>query len=798
MSRGGRLEWMREPSSWLARRAASHLPPLGVLAIVFALGVGAASDFGLANDQLTQYRVGQFTVEYILGETDNLLRHNLRYYGAVFEVALRAVERVLGLADYHHIFLSRYILSHCFFLLGALACYLLAQRLFQSRLLALCAMLFFLCHPRLHGHSFFNSKDTPFLSMFAIALLLAHWALGRGGVRAHAVLGAWIGLIGSVRPIAFLLVPLVALAQSMDFLRASRRERMRFLVVFAVQALAAAAAFFVALPYLWGAPVERFAQWFALMADHTHVVGSLFMGELINTDDRPWLYLPVWFAVTTPPLVIVLALVGGAAFAVRIVRSPSAALTNTRLGFETLLAASIALSIVIVTFFIGNVYNGWRHLYFLYAPVCLFACAGLAWLVRNSSGKLAALVGAVTVFGFAPIVGWIALLHPHQHVYFNLLVDRKTPERLRSQFDMDYWTVSLKEALEFLLRSRPQGRIPVAGPIAQSIHVLPSAERNRIVRSNRFSAYFASDYRYWWGEGVVEGGTYARPVHVRKVFSNTLYAIVRLEVTLKDSPYELDYRRALSSAPVARERFRVYWDGEAITYVGEDCQPSDVEGRIFETGPWPPARRFFLHVVGDKLSAPASRGVYRHNEDFQFRHRGIVFAEGKSRVCMARVDLNGYRVDAMRTGQLDSEGKPAWSASVAAIDADALGRALSRVSALEPAARGRFDVHIDEGALIYVKERCRREDLAQSFFLHVVPSDLDDVAPAVAQRGFAHRDFALDTHGAMLGDVCVLRVPLPPFRARAARTGQHAPGRGEFWRVEVDLSNRANGGDGGK
>lgn len=788
MSRGGRLKWMREPSSSLARQAAAYLPPLGVLAVVFALGVATAADFGLANDQLTQYRVGQFTVEYVLGETDNLLRHNLRYYGAVFEVALRAVERMLGLTDFQQIFLSRYILSHCFFLLGAFACYLLAKRLFQSRLLALCAMLFFLCHPRLHGHSFFNSKDTPFLSMFAIALLLAHWALGRGGVRAHAVLGVWIGLIGSVRPIAFLLIALVALAQSVDFLRACRRERMRFLIASAAQTLAAAAAFFIALPYLWGAPVERFAQWFGLMADHTHVVGSLFMGELITTNDRPWHYLPVWFAVTTPPLVMVLALIGGVAFAARVVGSPSVALVNTRLGFEMLLAASVVASVVIVTFWIGNVYNGWRHLYFVYAPVCLFACGGLAWLAANAGRRLAALGVAVAVLGLVPAVGWVAVLHPHQHVYFNFLVDRKTPERLRTEFDMDYWSVPFKEALEFLLRSRPHGQIPVAGPIAQSIRVLPPTERSRVVRSKHFSAYFASDYRYWWGEGVAEGETYSRPLYIRKVFSNTLYAIVRLERAL-DGQYEVDYRRALSNPPLARERFGVYWDGEAITYVGENCAPADVEGKLFRVGPQRQSGRFFLHVAGDKHNAPAARGIYWHNEDFLFRHRGVVFAQGQARVCMARVELTDYRVDAIRTGQLDSEGEPAWSAPIALVDADALSRALPRVSASEPAARGRFDVHIDDGALVYVKERCGREDFAQSFFLHVVPADLGDVAPAVARRGFAQRDFALDTHGAMVGDACVLRVPLPPFPARAARTGQYTPGRGELWRVELDLGN---------
>ncbi len=772
---------------------AAHLPALGVLVVVFALGVAGVSDYGLANDQLTQHRVGKFTVEYVLGESKKLLRHNLRYYGAAFEVALRTAERAFGLTDVQHIYLCRYILSHGFFLLGAFVCYLLAARLFQSRLLAIFAMLFLLCHPRLFGHSFFNSKDTPFLSMFLIALLLAHGALRSGNVRAYAGLGAWIGLIGSIRPVAFLLVVLVPLLTIVDFACGSRRERVRLLMSASALVLASILALFLALPYLWGDPLPRFAEWLALMFDHTHVVGSLFLGELTNTDDRPWSYVPVWFSITTPPTVTLLALLGVAALAGRFVRRRYDG-GDTALRFWLLLAMSVLVPVVVVTLFVGNIYNGWRHLYFVYGPMCLFACAGLSWLREAARGRLASLTVAVAAAGLVPVVCWIALLHPHEHVYFNLLVDRKTPERLRTQFDMDYWAVSHKEALEFLLRRHPDGPIPVAGTIGQSTRVLPKKDRSRIVPSREFSAYLATDYRYWWGAGVEEGATYAQPIHVQKVFANTLYAIVRLQVDdVANTQYAADFSAGLATPSVARNTpFGVHWDGKAITYIGEDCRPADVEGEIFQIGPSQPVGRFFLHVIGDSKLGAASAGGYFHNEDFQFRHRGVVFHDGddgESRVCMARVALDGYAVDALRTGQLDGERKPAWAVQITTVDAAALAGKLARVARREPQARGRYDVHINDGALLYVKEGCREEDRAAPFFLHVVPLNRWDAPPDVQKKGFANRDFTFATHGAMLEDTCVLRARLPAFRARTAHTGQYVRDRGELWRVDVALSN---------
>ena len=769
------------------RTTVPHLPALCVLATVLGLGFLAVGDFGLANDQRIQYEVGQFTAQYALGENDKLLRRDLRYYGAVFEIALQAPEHLLGLTEDRDIYLSRYVLSHCFFLGGAFACYLLAHRLFPSRLLAMLAMLFFLCHPRLYGHSFYNSKDAPFVSMFMIALLLAHRALRTGRLRDYGGLGVWVGLISTIRPMALLLVPLVVLAGIGDFVRARARQRLRPALAPVVLSLAAAVAFLAGMPYLWGDPVARFAEWIALMRNHTHVVGSLFRGDYIVTDDRPWSYVPVWFSVTTPPVVMALAVVGGLAVGGRLARNPRRVLCSRLFGFEALLAAAAIVPVVVVTLWVGNIYNGWRHLYFVYGPVCLLACAGIAWLVQSGGKRFSALALAVAAVGIAPMIFWIVVLHPHQNVYFNFLVDRKTPERLRTQFDMDYWAVSQKEAIEALLELHPQGKIPISGMMTQSIRVLSAEQRDRVRPRKDFSAYFSTDYRYWWGQGQQESDTYVQPVFVRKVFSNTLYAIVRLQVDrFQGSRFESDYRSALANPPVSRSgRFRVYWDGNAVTYVADDCTPADVEAAHFDVDHIRHRGRFFLHVVGDNMTDASSRGRYFHNEDFQFRHRGVVFNEQGRRVCMARVPLDGYLVDAIRTGQLDDDLAPAWSVQVSATDPTALANALQPLAAAEPTARDGYDVYIEDEELFYVKERCAEEDRATPFFLHVVPFDLRDVAPSVAARGFANRDFTFGTHGALVGDTCVLRARLPAFRVRELRTGQYTRGGGEVWRVEV-------------
>lgn len=57
------------------------------------------------------------------------------------------VERLLGLTERRHQLLTRHGLIHLVFLLGELAGYMLALRLFDNRVLAVFAMLMFLLHP---------------------------------------------------------------------------------------------------------------------------------------------------------------------------------------------------------------------------------------------------------------------------------------------------------------------------------------------------------------------------------------------------------------------------------------------------------------------------------------------------------------------------------------------------------------------------------------------------------------------------------------------------------------------------
>ena len=162
--------------------------------------------------------------DYIAGDENALIEwHHDRYYGVAFKVPLIAVERLLRLEDSRDIFLSRHLIAHLFFLAVGFFAWLLTYRLFGSRLVALVAMLIFLLHPRIYAHSFFNSKDIPFLSMFAIALYLTHRAFRRDSVWAFALCGVGVGLLVNIRIMGVMLIPAVLGMLALDAFYAMKR-----------------------------------------------------------------------------------------------------------------------------------------------------------------------------------------------------------------------------------------------------------------------------------------------------------------------------------------------------------------------------------------------------------------------------------------------------------------------------------------------------------------------------------------------------------------------------------------------
>ena len=617
------------------------------IALMLLLGAGVAlvDDFGVVYDESAQQSVAAATLLYVFGEDDALLAHRDRTYGVAFEVPLLLAQLALGLEDSRHELLVRHGLTHVFFLLGGLCCAVLVRRLTGSGVLAAVALLLFVLHPRIYAHSFVNTKDVPFLAMFMAALLLIHRAFAKDSRGAFALCGVGVGLLAGIRSPAVALVVGVCAVRLLDLLGADRTHRRHVLGTSALFAAASLATLYAVWPYLWADPVARLVESLQRMARHPEPVVSLFKGGFYTGQDVPWDYLPVWIAIATPPVVLLLGAVGVVATAGRCLTEPTQLLHNTGLRFEAFVLAAFLLPVVHVALSGTHLYNGWRQMYFLYGPLVVLAALGLRALAAAGGRVWRRAVSGLALSGVGATVLAMALIHPLPLVYFNYLVDRATPGHLRARYDMDYYEMSFAPALAHLLARLPSEPLHVHMKNADmNWSMLPAAERTRVFvlseTATRHADYYITNHRLHIRSGRPQAA-YAPSIHDIKVYNNTVASVLAVNVARVEAhiaaPFEAAYRRTLARTPTARAEADIHWQGRALTVLTRSCAPADT---------W---RRFVVNVYPREAER-----LPNHRRAFGFEDLGVDFGERGVRVhgdCMVRTVLPPYPIERIEVGQ---------------------------------------------------------------------------------------------------------------------------------------------------
>ena len=227
--------------------------------------------------------------------------------------------------------------------------------------------------------------------------------------------------------------------------------------------------------------------------------------------------------------------------------------------------------------------------------------------------------------------------------------------------------------------------------------------------------------------------------------------------------------------PEIESEFDVFAEKDRLLYRKRPCSAEEIDAR------------FFLHVFpadADDLPADRRESGFQNLDFSLWQNGGRVGDE-----CIARVDLPGYEIAGVRTGQQAGSGNVAWEGyhSFAAAEIAEDVRELRR-QGREPEIDSEFDVFLDGGRLLYRKQPCSAEEIDARFFLHVFPADADDLTADRRESGFENLDFSLRRNGGRVGDECVARAYLPEYETSGIMTGQFTPD-GRIWEAGFKIEN---------
>ena len=748
-------------------------------------GLNLAGDYGLGVDELLQRRIAQYNLDYILGP-DRRIAAEMdvdRVYSVAFELPLLLLERALGVEDFYYAHRLRVTLTHLLFIAGGYFCYLLAYRLFNNRWLALFALLLFLLHPRIYGHSFFNAKDLPFLSLFVIALYLLERAFRRDTPGAFMLLGLAVGLLTNFRIMGAALAFAVLGMRGLDWFQSgSQEERKAILRKGGLFLLTAGLALYAVTPYAWLNPIAYLRESVELAVNHPSVSFQLFQGEWIPADRLPPHYNAVWFGITTPLPIILLGGLGAAAVAAQGLRRPGKLFRNNRRRVQALLLAGFLLPPLAVALLSSHQYDDWRHLYFIYGPFCLLAAGGLGWLAGWARRRR----GQVGVYGLAGLGLGLALLqmaqlHPLQNFYFNSLVDRATPEYLRTQYQLRFGQLGYWAGLRRILENHPGETLTVRTDRWSKFALLPWG-RLSTLPWDEFAPLPAAD-RGRLRPAPAAGGqadyvlnyplTPSQPDRAFNTVAGRVYNNATADLRPLDSArmsgaavaaYREIYRQAVAGEPVIQADYNVYRNGQRLTFVQENC-PADQGDVRFDAA----------HFPQDRDREPAPPGETSWYLSQRLSNYGVRVDD----LCLAVLDLpaaaaRGYLI--LSRHQLGPAGPPAWSELLGLSPPGPRERIARWREELPPPPAPAFEVYLDPAGagyrLLYAKKDCTPEEYETRVFLHILPKSLGDLPFYLWASGMVNRDFALRRHGVRSAGECRAVFPLPDYPIASLLTGQ--------------------------
>lgn len=505
----------------MRQKLAPYFPGMIFFCLALVISLLTYKDYGVSWDEAIQRDLGLVSYNYAFNNDTALLTHHDKALGTGFEMPLIIAEKCLNITDSRDVYLMRHLTIHLFFLICVFGGYILAFRLFKSRVIASLAFILLAFHPRIYAHSFFNSKDLPFLSVTILVLLMAQLAFEKNKVIWYSLLGLACGYATSIRSMGVIFIPCIGLFLLADLLRGFADKSVAKAA--ALNMLMCAAGFCVALyvawPYLWHDPIHRFVGSFQSLANIFSGGTVLFNGRVFPSEKLPLDYMPIWFSITMPELWLVCGLTGLLVVVASFAWYPKQFLFVPEKKVLLLCVMCFSGPVIAMVAFHGVNIDDWRHLYFIYPS---FVVLILFIVSKLLAGRFRMLMYVSALLQLT-WTGWFMVrAHPFQQVYFNELVSHEK-EYLRMHYDLEYWGCSYKEGLDFLVSHYKNDTLRIRwdmDPLRNNVLLLRKEDRDRIKLVEDNPDYMITTYR-----GHPDFGAGKQALYSIKVLNSTIMSV---------------------------------------------------------------------------------------------------------------------------------------------------------------------------------------------------------------------------------------------------------------------------------
>ncbi|MGZ6308808.1 MAG: hypothetical protein ACXWP6_20335 [Ktedonobacterales bacterium] len=449
-----------EPSPFYTRIArfiefAPHFLLAVLLLVALVTVFTQAHRYGISIDEPLQQRYGVqvFAWYASLGKDTSFLtafgsRLHMPEHGGIVDAFIAALQsRFVGTDTW----LMRRIISGLIGWLGVVALALAGYELGGSWV-AFAAALGLWLYPRYYGAMYNNPKDIPAavgmtFVLWATLQLVNRWNDRARALRSSVLLGCCLGAATAVRVTALSWFGVLAVLLAGWWIINGKlvlRERRVAAVSRRQGAVAGTIAgtwllsTMVLWPYILLNPIINLVHSIRIMVRYPWYSTELFNGTYYSGFGLPPSYVPTWLVIGSPPMLLVLALVGLAIALTEIVRTrrvnPAVATVIVALGLS--LAPLVLLHPVL--------YDALRQFIYIIPLFIVLAAYGLVRSVtlllrqeRTALRWIAVAMVVITLASYVQVTAEMVALSPYEYTYFSPLVGGI--RGASGKYETDYW-----------------------------------------------------------------------------------------------------------------------------------------------------------------------------------------------------------------------------------------------------------------------------------------------------------------------------------------------------------------------
>ena len=421
-----------------------------LIGIILSINVGITHDesHGLFVWELNKNQISNYFFKTNYDVSDLNTYHG--YYGIGFYLFSDTFGKIIniilenfGLLKKSDVLLSKHPSVFIFFVLSAFYFKKIIYFITRDKTFANFSTVFYLTYPYLFGHSFFNFKDIPFLSIWLVCTyqfirILQVYQKKKEIKNVRILLLSFLtAYLFSIR-VSGILIFLEYIIFTIVFFRVFNYNMIKVIKEIYIKKIFFLLSFllfiYLLYPSFWSNPFKFFYA-IDFMSQHIQSVCTITLGECMKAQNLPSSYIPIWLFFKLP-IIIIFGFILFPFYERKIFL-----IKNNIFLIGSLLLTILCITLSLIIFNV-NLYDELRQIIFIIPLILICSLSIIYFFSRKISVIL------VLIFAIYFLIQNIKIF-PYNYIWLNNLTHFT---KINGIFELDYWGVSTKRVSDYLVK----------------------------------------------------------------------------------------------------------------------------------------------------------------------------------------------------------------------------------------------------------------------------------------------------------------------------------------------------------